>query len=116
MKRFRGVARPDSDDNATNRRILCELTSMEDKTARCVIPRNQAGRTLQEPPPREFPVACFSYDEAMPGSMESRVLDRIRRNPGCESVSDHDVDLERSGRERGSLPADRSGDLPNQSP
>ncbi len=75
------------DDNATNRRILCELT-LQWKMKPHMSDGGESGlRELSRAASEGNPYRLLLLDEQMPGIDGWEVLDRIRRNPAFESVA-----------------------------
>jgi signal transduction histidine kinase/CheY-like chemotaxis protein len=83
---LRGMPTLIIDDNATNRRILSELTGQwKMKTRTC--DSGESGLTeLIRAASEASPYRLLLLDEHMPGMDGMEVLDRIRRNPALESV------------------------------
>jgi signal transduction histidine kinase/CheY-like chemotaxis protein len=74
------------DDNATNRRILCEL-ALQWKMKPHMSDGGESGlRELSRAASQGNPYRLLLLDEQMPGVDGWEVLDRIRRNPAFESV------------------------------
>ena len=74
------------DDNATNRRILSELTRQWKMSHTSVIPVNPDLRNSPELPLREIHTACFCSTNRCPGWMDSKYWTAFGRNPELQSV------------------------------
>jgi signal transduction histidine kinase/CheY-like chemotaxis protein len=74
------------DDNATNRRILCELTRQWKMKPHMSDGGESGLLELSRAASEGNPYRLLLLDEQMPGIDGWEVLDRIRRNPAFESV------------------------------
>jgi signal transduction histidine kinase/CheY-like chemotaxis protein len=74
------------DDNATNRRILSELTRQWEMNPQMCDSGESGLAELSRAASEGNPYRLLLLDEQMPGMDGLEVLDRIRRNPALESV------------------------------
>jgi signal transduction histidine kinase/CheY-like chemotaxis protein len=74
------------DDNATNRRILSELTSQWRMKPHICDSGESGLAELSRAASEGNPYRLLLLDEQMPGMDGMEVLDRIRQNPGLQSV------------------------------
>jgi signal transduction histidine kinase/CheY-like chemotaxis protein len=74
------------DDNATNRKILSELTRQWKMKPHTCDSGESGLRELSRAASEGYPYHLLLLDEQMPGMDGMEVLDRIRRNPALESV------------------------------
>jgi CheY-like chemotaxis protein len=74
------------DDNATNRRILCELTRQWKMEPHMCDSGESGLGELSRAASEGNPYRLLLLDEQMPGMDGMEVLDRIRRNPALQSV------------------------------
>ena len=74
------------DDNATNRRILSELTRQWKMKPHMCDSGETGLAELSRAASEGIPYRVLLLDEQMPGMDGIEVLDRIRRNPGLQSV------------------------------
>ncbi len=74
------------DDNATNRRILCELTRQWKMEPHMCDSGDSGLAELSTAASQGNPYRLLLLDEQMPGMDGMEVLDRIRRNPALKNV------------------------------
>jgi len=83
---FEGMPTLIIDDNATNRRILSELTRQWKMNPQMCDSGESGLAELSRAASEGNPYRLLLLDEQMPGMDGLEVLDRIRRNPALESV------------------------------